>query len=270
MSKKYELNEDGTWKAELEAKTEGGKRIPLMTQFKYLFTNRPAVVVVLGILLMYIVQAFRSSTAVYVFEYYFEMPEIGTAALTMMNTAAILGALVMGPAVKFLKDSNRAYILWSLLLAGDAILFWALAKGMEFEAAQASLNYGVLFWIYILGGFIQGAYYNFAYLLLPQAVDYGVWKNGVNQSGFIYSLNGFTLTAGAAVGGAIVGFALDAIGYVEGIALTPELKSKLLVIGLVVPAVLAVGHAVIQLFYGINEKKYAQIKAEIAAREAVE
>ena len=139
---------------------------------------------------------------------------------------------------------------------------------MSFEAAQKSLSWGVLFWLFILGGFIQGAYYNFCYLELPMAVEYGTWKNGYNQSGFIYSLNGFTLTAGGAIGTAIVGFALSAIGYAEGVELTQSIKDGLLFIGMMAPAILGVVHAVIQLFFGISEEKYVQIKADLAAREA--
>ena len=268
MSKKYELNPDGSWKEELELKDRSGEKPKIGQQFKTLFTNKPAVIAVIGIFMMYVVQAFRSSAAVYVFNYYFEMPEMGTVALTAMTIAAVVGALVMNPAIKWFKGTNRAYIVWTLLLVADSVIFWVIARSMSFEAAQKSLSWGVLFWLFILGGFIQGAYYNFCYLELPMAVEYGTWKNGYNQSGFIYSLNGFTLTAGGAIGTAIVGFALSAIGYAEGVELTQSIKDGLLFIGMMAPAILGVVHAVIQLFFGIGEEKYAQIKADLAAREA--
>ena len=270
ITKKYELTPDGSWNPELEPKGGAKEKPKLGQQFKTLFTNRPAIVAVIGIFVMYVVQAFRNSSAVYVFNYYFEMPEMGTIALTGMTIAAVVGALVMQPAVKFLKGTNRAYVIWIALLAADSLLFWGLSKSLDFEAAQASLSWGPLFWIFILGGFIQGAYYNFCYLELPMAVEYGEWKNGYNQSGFVYSLNGFTLTVGGAIGGAIVGIALDSIGYVEGVTLTPAIKNGLLFIGVAAPAILAVVHGVIQLFFGIDEKKYTQIKKELAERHASE
>ena len=170
---------------------------------------------------------------------------MGTVALTAMTIAAVVGALVMNPAIKWFKGTNRAYIVWTLLLVADSVIFWVIARSMSFEAAQKSLSWGVLFWLFILGGFIQGAYYNFCYLELPMAVEYGTWKNGYNQSGFIYSLNGFTLTAGGAIGTAIVGFALSAIGYAEGVELTQSIKDGLLFIGMMAPAILGVVHAVI-------------------------
>lgn len=266
ISKKYELNPDGSWKEELEFRTESGEKPKISAQFKSLFQNRPAVVAVIGIFVMNLVQAFRASSAVYVFNYYFEMPEMGTVALTGMTIAAVVGALAMKPVVKFFKDTNRAYIIWTLLLAADGLLFWVLCRTMDFAAAQKSLEWGLLFWVFLLGGFIQGAYYNFCYLELPMAVEYGVWKFGYNQSGFIYSLNGFTLTAGSAIGTAIVGFCLNLIGYSEGVALTESLKSGLLFIGMMAPAVFCALHAGIQCFFGISDAKYAEIQAANAAR----
>ena len=273
ITKPYELNPDGTWKAELEyKKDEAGnvEKVPLIQQFKTLFTNRPALIVVAGIFIMYIVQAFRNSATVYVFEYFFELPDMATIALTGMTVAAIIGALVMQPAIKLLKDPNRAYIVWSFLTAGVYILFYALCNIMSFEAAQASLQYGLLFWIFILGGFFQGAYYNFAYVLLPMCVDYGRWKNGTNQSGFVYSLNGFTLTLGSAIGSALLGFALTGIGYADGVTITSTIKYGLVFWGVMAPSLMTVAHAILQMFFGLDKKKYDKISAELAERDAAE
>lgn len=264
ITKKYELTPEGNWNPELEsATTDTGKRIPLGKQFKMLFTNRPVVILVVGILLMYLVQAFRNSATVYVFEYYFELPDMATIALTAMTISSIVGALVMNPVIKFLKDPNRAYVIWTALTAFVYILFWVLCKSMDFEVAQKSLQYGLLFWLFILGGFFQGAYYNFAYVLLPMCVEYGKWKNNVNQSGFIYSLNGFTLTAGSALGAALLGFALNGIGYAEGVEITETIKSGLIFWGILAPSLMSVGHAVIQMFFGLDRKKYDQIMIEL-------
>ncbi len=268
ISKKYELNKDGTWKKELEVQTESGEKIPLGRQFKTLLTNRPAIILVLGILFMYIVQAFRNSSAVYIFEYYFELPEMETIALTGMTIASILGALVMKPVIKFIKDSNRAFIIWTIAGAMVYVIFWILCRTMVFESARKSLQWGLLFWLYMLGGFFQGAYYNFAAVLLPMAVDYGVWKFNYNQSGFIYSLNGFTLTAGSAFGAALLGFALSGIGYSEGVALTQGLKGGLIFWGVMFPSILCFAHAGVQAFFGLNDKKYQTIVADLKRREA--
>lgn len=271
MSKKYELEEDGNWKAELEIKTESsGKRIPLVKQLAELFKNRPAVIVVVGIFIMNIIMAFRNSVAVYVFNYYFEQPDMATPALTAMTIGTILGAFLMNPCIKVMKDTNRGYVVWTFLTAGVYILFWALCRYMDFAAAQASLHYGLLFWIFALTGLMCGAYYNFCYVELAMVADYGKWKYHRDQSGLIYSLNGFSLTAATAVGGFLLGLALNNMGYEEGIQMDAEMKAGLLWVGLMIPSFLTIAHAVLQMFFGLTDKQYKVVKAELDAREAEE
>lgn len=270
MAKKYELNEDGTWKAELEIKKEAGKRIPLVKQLAELFKNRPAVIVVVGIFVMNIVMAFRNSVAVYVFNYYFEQPDMATPALTVMTIATCLGAFLMQPAIKIMKDTNRGYVMWTFLTAAVYILFWALCRYMDFAAAQASLHYGLLFWLFALTGLMCGAYYNFCYVELAMVADYGKWKYHRDQSGLIYSLNGFSLTAATALGGFFLGIALNNMGYEEGIQMDAAMKAGLLWVGLMIPSFLTIGHAVLQMFFGLTDKQYKVVKAELDAREAEE
>lgn len=270
MSKKYELDEEGNWKAELEIKKEAGKRIPLVKQIAELFKNRPAVIVVVGIFIMNIIMAFRNSVAVYVFNYYFEQPDMSTPALTTMTIATILGAFLMNPCIKVLKDTNRGYVVWTFLTAGVYILFWALCRYMDFAAAQNSLHYGMLFWLFGLTGLMCGAYYNFCYVELAMVADYGKWKYHRDQSGLIYSLNGFSLTAATAVGGFLLGIALNNMGYEEGIQMDAEMKAGLLWVGLMIPSFLTIAHAVLQMFFGLTDKQYKVVKAELDAREAEE
>lgn len=266
ISKKYELNEDGSWKAELEPQLIEGKRTPLKVQFKQLIMNRPAIILVIGIFIMYIVQAFRNSSIIYVFTYYFELPEMQSIALTSFTVSSIIGTLAMEPFIKKIKDSNRAYVIWTIVGSLVYIVFYFMSKTMDFESAQASLKYGFLFWLFVVCGFFQGAYFNFAYVLLPMSVDYGVWKYNRNQSGFIYSLNGFSLTFGSSVGAALLGFMLTGIGYAEGVTMTETLKSNLLFISIMVPSLFSIGHAALQLFFGLNEEKYREIVVELKER----
>lgn len=267
MSKKYELNEDGTWKPELEIKkTKEGKRIPLTTQLAQLFQNKPAVIVVIGIVILNIVTAFRNAAMVYVFEYYFEMPEMATPALTGTTVAMVIGALAMQPSIKICKDTNRAYLAWIILTGASYVLFYVMAKAMDFSAAQDSLHYGALFWVFVIGGFFTGAYYNFYFIELPMCCDYGVWKYDRDQTGLIYSLNGFTLTAGTAIGGFVLGIVLQVIGYVEGMQMDEAMKSKLLFVGILAPVFLLAIHLVVQAFFGLTDKQYEQIIEDIHAR----
>ena len=267
MSKKYELTEDGKWKPELEIKkTKEGKRIPLGTQLAQLFQNKPAVIVVIGIVILNIVTSFRNAALVYVFEYYFETPEMATPALTGTTIAMVVGALAMQPSIKICRGTNKAYLAWILLTGASYVLFYVMARTMEFSAAQDSLHYGALFWVFVIGGFFTGAYYNFYFIELPMCCDYGVWKYDRDQTGLIYSLNGFTLTAGTAVGGFLLGIVLQAMGYVEGMSMDDSMKAKLLFVGIMAPVILLVVHLITQAFFGLSDEKYEEIIEEIHER----
>lgn len=271
MSKKYELEADGSWKLELELKKdENGKKVSTAVQLKQLLQNRPAIIVVIGILIMNIIQAFRNAVVVYLFRNFFELPGMESITLTASTIAMVVGALAMTPMIKICRDTNRAYIASTLLCAASFTLFWFMCKTMTLAEAQESIQFGGLFWVFVLGGFFSGSYYNFCLVQLPMVADYGRWKYRRDQTGFIYSLNGATLTAGTALGGFILGICLDMIGYREGIDMTDHMKTNLIFIGVLLPSLVCVGHAIIQMFLGINDKQYKVMLAELAERDAAE
>ena len=96
--------------------------------------------------------------------------------------------------------------------------------------------------------------------------DYGVWKYDRDQTGLIYSLNGFTLTAGTAVGGFLLGIVLQAMGYVEGMSMDDSMKAKLLFVGIMAPVILLVVHLITQAFFGLSDPEYEKIIEEIHER----
>ena len=74
------------------------------------------------------------------------------------------------------------------------------------------------------------------------------------------------MTFGSSVGAALLGFMLTGIGYAEGVTMTETLKSNLLFISILVPSLFSIGHAALQLFFGLNEEKYREIVVELKER----
>ncbi len=60
------------------------------------------------------------------------------------------------------------------------------------------------------------------------------------------------------------------MGYEEGIQMDAAMKAGLLWVGLMIPSFLTIGHAVLQMFFGLSDKQYKVVKAELNAREAEE
>lgn len=267
-SEKYELNADGTYREHLrDIQTEKGEKVSFKQQVIDLLKNRPAIVTVVSTFLLYILDAVRSGTTVYLYKYYFERPELASIALFFNAGCAIAGSFCIQYFIKIFKDSKRAYIFVMVGSAAMYLLWYAIILAVGREAAGQMMGVGQpLFILYALCGFLQGAHLVFPDIMLPQAVDYGQWKYGRNQAGFIFASYGFCLTIGGAIGSAVLGFMLDAIGYAEGAALSEGVLHSLLVVGVLVPSILTLIQAVVQSMTGMNDKKHAQYMKEIAER----
>ncbi|CUO20219.1 hypothetical protein EAI89_10380 [Eubacterium sp. am_0171] len=128
------------------------------------------------------------------------------------------------------------------------------------------MQFGPLFAVFVLNGIFSGAYYSFSNVMIPATVDYGEWKNGKGQAGIISAINGFCITVGAALGAQIMGILLDSSGYVANKAQTDSTLNWLLILAFVIPAVVTVIHFLLQMFYGLNDKKLDACMREVRAR----
>lgn len=267
-SRKYELNADGSYREHLrDIQAEKGEKVGFAQQVKELVRNRPAMVTVVSTFILYILDGLRSGTTVYLYNYYFERPELASISLFFNAGCAIVGSFCIRYFIRWFKDSNRAYIIVMLSGAGMYLLWFASILIVGRERAGELMGVGQpLFILYALCGFMQGAHLVFPDVMLPQAVDYGQWKYNRNQAGFIFACYGFCLTIGGALGSGLLGFLLDGIGYSAGSAMAEKVLMGLLIIGVAVPAGLTILQAIIQSFTGFNDKKHAECVKEIAER----
>lgn len=269
-SRKYELNIDGSYREHLRAKNESGTdKISLRRQISDLFHNRPAMVMMASTFILYILDAVRSGTTIYLYNYYFNRPELASAALFFNAATAIAGSFCVKAFIKLFRDSNRAYIITMLGSASMYLLWFAIIIIIGRKEAGEMMKLGhPMFMLYAMCGFLQGAHIVFPEVMLPQAVDYGMWKYGRNQAGFIFACSSFCLTIGGASGASLLGVLLDAIGYSAGMAADEGVLHDLLLIGVVLPSVMTLAQAFIQSLTGLNDKKHAQCVAETARVDA--
>ncbi len=268
ITKKYELNRDGSIREHL--RPVPGKHVSIFAQFKELFTNGPAVILMSGQLLYQTMIAVRNGMLIYVFSYFWGLDGFYSTAVLCNSLAMVVGALLLKPAIKLLRDSNRAYKVSMILDAACSIALFVFIKAMGAEASAASIHYGVLFVLFLLNGVFLGLHNSFANVLLPATIDYGEWKHGRSQAGMVSSIYGLAITLGSAVGGFVLGILLDASGYVANTVQTDSTLNKMLLLTFIVPAVLALAQFVVQSFWKITDKKQEQMLHEINARRAAE
>lgn len=265
VTRKYELNEDGSLKAHLMTTEHENP----LKQLSALAKNRPAMVTVIGILILNIMMCIRSGFLTYMFQYYFKIPEFESIALFALLAMAAVGGFLFQLIVKlFHDDTNLAFVTTMLVSAVSNFLFYFIVRGMDPETAAKSMQFGPLFFLFAFNGLLQGIHYAFPFLVMQNAVEYGVWKTGKRQPGIIFCCMGFSQTIGGALGGQVLGIILSVAGYVPGESQGAATLAFMLFGAFCIPAILTLAQGIIQMFYGLNGKRFKEISAEIAARGA--
>lgn len=267
ITKKYELNRDGTYRSHLVGIGAG---VGILQQIKDLVKIRPLVVLCGNAVVEQMLYAIRSGILIYIFQYYWSLELFYDQTILVYTIAMVVGALLLNPVIKLLRDTNCAFIVVKLITAVLFVVNFLMIKSMGAAASQASMQYGVVWVLFILSGLFLGLEMVFPFALMPGMVDYSEWQTGMNKGGMVHSLFGLTITFGSAVGGFIFGLLLENSGYVANAVQTAQVQNSMLSLAFIIPAVLLVATAVIQLFFGLNDKKLNSIIAEIAKRRESE
>lgn len=261
IQKKYELNPDGTSKV-LGTVENGEKKDSLLVEFRYLVKNKPALLVVVGMLLMNIMVGIKSGLMLYVFKYYFLNESFYSVAMAGYTVASILGAVLIKWVVHLFKDSNRAFKAVTAANILLNVLFFVMCKSMGSSGAGVSIHFGVLFLVFLLCGLVQGTYFGLPNLLVTGTIDYGYAKTGKNQTGLIYGCNALAISLGSALGGFATGMILSAINYVPNVEQAPATMNGMLWGATLIPAAFMAVHLVLHLFYKLRDGEYANRENE--------
>lgn len=263
MTRKYELNKDGSCREHLR-QVDHEK---IMVQLGDFIKNRPAIILQIGEALKQIMQAIKNGMVIYVFTYFLGLENFYSVAMFVFTAALMAGVFIMKPFIRMFRDTGRAYQFCMLISAGLSLLVFFLCKSYGAEAASDSMQFGLLFVVFIINGIFTGTYYSFTNVMTPATVDYGEWKNGKGQAGIISAVNGFAITIGAALGAQIMGVLLDWSGYRANQVQTASTLNWILILAFVLPAVITLIHFVLQMFYGLSDKKLEECMSEIRRRK---
>lgn len=270
FTRKYELTYEGEYRPQLLVEETSDKKVSIWVSLRDFVTCRPVILTISGIAIMFALANVRSSMAVYLFEYYFELPEMTSISLGLNISLAIVGAFLVPYIIRIFKDTARAFIIMALVNGAAYGLLFIWIKTSPIEVVQESMHFGPMFFLYIGCGLFQGIYATFPMAIVPHTVDYAMLKYDRNMSGFIYGVYGVMLTAGGAIGNWISGKMLASSGYVAGAVQTDTTLSAILFCGMAIPALFAAVHAIFQFLSGVSDKKHLEWLAEIDARNASE
>ncbi|MFR5585965.1 MAG: MFS transporter [[Clostridium] scindens] len=135
----------------------------VFAQLKSFGRNRPAIILQIGEVLKQIMQAIKNGMVIYVFTYYLGLEGLLFWQPMFAFTVALMaGVFFMKPLIRMFRDTGRAYQFCMMAGAGTSVLLYILCRIYGPGAAADSMQFGVLFILFIVNGIFSGAYYSFS------------------------------------------------------------------------------------------------------------
>lgn len=213
--------------------------------------------------MMFVFATMTTGITSYFYQSYYGNPQV---IATVMGTGGLIGLVfntVATPILnqKFTKDVLHVIASAGLIL-GLAIIFLGAPGG--------SLVPYIVGWS-IFQSMIQLANVLF-FRTVPEAIDYGEWKNGVYAPGIISSIISFFQKVGMGLAAFLLTAVLTLCGLQEGAMMqTPEFASKIHVAYLVVPSVCVlltfIGYFIVR---SVPKSEMLQMRRDLAEKRGVE
>ena len=99
--------------------------------------------------------------------------------------------------------------------------------------------------------------------MIPDASDYTQYKHNIRIDGFLAAFATFGFEAGGAIATTLVGFALDAFGYVPNAVQTPGVLNLMNILMTFGPALMTLTAGLFLIRYKLNDKLHKEIMGEL-------
>jgi len=234
------------------------KKSTLWQDLKSLFTNDQWLIIACVNFLLLIPLVIRAGAALFYMKWYAGREDLGTAFLTTGMTASMIGAAFASPLTRRLPKVKSYMLIQFIITAVSASMFFI-----------GRMQVALMFVLYAVVQFFGQMASPILWTMMADTADYGEYKSGRRITGLVFSGALFTLKLGMALGGAILGWILAWYGYVEKAdSQTPEAIKGIVLVFTVVPAI---GHLLVMFLiscYKLDNKRFAQIRAELDRRSA--
>lgn len=233
-----------------------------------LIKNRPWVVLLFVGLFQILAGWTRGSATAYYFKY-FVGSEFGNF-LVAGTIASIVGMFFTKQLVKIFGNK----LLLILVMVVNAICmgaFYFIGKDQT----------GLMYTFHIIGSFITGPMPILLWAMYADVADYSEWLNNRRATGLVFAAATFSQKLGSALGAAVPGWTLGAIGFVApvktevdgAVTMVAQVQDESTISGIVtmmsvLPAIFLLCACVAMLFYNISPKLLNQIESDLQQRKA--
>ena len=231
----------------------------IFSSYRDAFSNKPFVLILVVWMLNTIGVGVVMASMIYYFKYIF----LNEALITPILLVLVLTAVLFVPITVKISEKigkRETYII-GMFIAAAAIMAFSLV------AHIIGVVYSGI--IIFFAGIGFSTHYIMPWSIVPDTIEYDYSRCGTRREGIFYGLWVFVIKVGGALSGFIVGFMLDAFGYIPN--LVPQPEASLMGIRLLIgplTAVFFIAANIVLWFYPINRKAYDQIMAKIKKMES--
>ena len=238
-----------------------------------LFTNGPWLVLLAATVTFILFVATRSTIMAHYLKYFvgaqtvtlpwasapktYSYQDITSVFLPVGDAGSIVGVLLVGWFAGRVGKKPAFLILFAISLALTMAFYWVKPNQLVWMTV-----------LQFLGSGTGGPLSVLLWAMYADTADYSEWKKGRRATGLVFSASTMSQKAGWAIGGVVVGFMLDAAGFIPNVAQSPKVLHSLVWLMSVVPALIGVVAFALFCFYPLNEAKMGRIETELKARRA--
>lgn len=236
-----------------------GRALPIKESFKVFKGNK----IFLGALICNVLHSIGIAMFGGLMSYYFLYYKMNPGLMSQgqLVAAIVATAISMIFLPMMMKRLRRAAVYW----IGVIIFCGLLMLGYAFSMFTVS---GYL----MCTGFTVGMMivYAVTFSFIPDAVDYGEWKNGVGAPGTVNTVLTFIQKITTGFGTMLISVLLSAVGYdaARGFEQTQAAREGIRLISCVVPAAFFLLSALGLIFLRVKAEKMKEIREELAVRRA--
>jgi sugar (glycoside-pentoside-hexuronide) transporter len=236
------------------------QKISLGLQLKSAIKNPPFILAIIAQTIWGFNVYGRGAVGMYYFRYV-ENNVILYSYVSLVGLSTVLGAALFPLYYKKLGNKGRVSSLLAFLV-GIALFI--------LHFFRASENPVVFYFVAAIVSFFSGTFTVSVYAIVPDCAEYGEWKTGLRNDGFLYAFVSLGNKVGMAFGSAGIAAALGALGYVANQDQSPQIRNIIGHFYTTIPAILWIATAVLMLFYKIDKNSFNQMVSEIKTRTSVD
>jgi GPH family glycoside/pentoside/hexuronide:cation symporter len=236
-----------------------------------LVTNGPWLILLAATITFILFVAVRSSVTVHYFKYVIGTREISfpffgkriydfNTITSLFNgvgqISALVGALLVSLFAKKIGKKNAFVILFIIAIASTAAFYFLSAEQMA-----------LIFFFQFTGSITGGPLSVLLWAMYADTADYAEWKRGRRATGLVFSASTMSQKIGWAIGAYIALMLMSQVGFQPNQAQTQESLRSLVMLFSLIPAGIGVlSLLILFLIYPLNDRRVAEIGAELKER----